>query len=91
MGDIVDLKEKYETMGGILLINNPYGYRVNVNHPSVQRLYWLYKERKKISRGTPLSDAERHEFEAVILQRLGKEPQHECDTGECQKIEPGQS
>lgn len=56
---------------GILLANNPYGYRVNINHPRVAELYERYKRWKGIAHTTPMSDNERTEFETYILAKLG--------------------
>lgn len=49
---------------------NPYGYRLNLRHPLVQKLYYRYKERMGISRSTPLSDEERLDFEERVIPWL---------------------
>lgn len=49
---------------------NPYGYRLNLRHPLVQKLYDRYKERLGISRSTPLSDSERLDFEERVIPWL---------------------
>ena len=58
---------------------NPYGYRLNLRHPLVQKLYYRYKERMGISRSTPLSDGERLDFEERVIPWL-KEHSHEKGT-----------
>ena len=58
---------------------NPYGYRLNLRHPLVQKLYDRYKERLGISRSTPLSDGERRDFEERVIPWL-KEHSHEKGT-----------
>ena len=58
-----------ETETGILLHHNRYGYRVNVNHPAVRPLYERFKNKRHIKAGPP-TDAERAEFEEIILERL---------------------
>lgn len=50
--------------------DNPYGYRLNLRHPLVQKLYDRYKERLGISRSTPLSDSERQDFEERVIPWL---------------------
>ena len=49
---------------------NPYGYRLNLRHPLVEKLYYRYKERMGISRSTPLSDEERLDFEERAIPWL---------------------
>lgn len=58
---------------------NPYGYRLNLRHPLVEKLYYRYKERMGISRSTPLSDEERLDFEERVIPWL-KEHSHEKGT-----------
>lgn len=50
--------------------NNPYGYRLNINHPKIHELYLRYKAWKGIPRQFPLSDAERLEFESIVISKL---------------------
>lgn len=51
---------------------NPYGYRLNINHPLIRPHY----ERFKAKCNTPiLSDAERLEFERIMLDALMKKRQ----------------
>lgn len=48
---------------------NPYGYKLNINHPLIRPHY----ERYKVKCDTPiLSDAERLEFERIMLDALMK-------------------
>lgn len=48
----------------IYAVGNPYGYRYNVNHPYINKLYRRFKMWKDIAR--PCTDAERWEFEAYL-------------------------
>lgn len=48
---------------------NKYGYRININHPSVLPLYEEFKRRKN---AIILSDEERLEFEAIIFKMIEK-------------------
>jgi len=57
---------------GPLLHANPYGYRVNINHPSINPLYRRYKAWREIPDTCPLSDGERKEFEAYLLPKFQK-------------------
>ena len=48
---------------------NPYGYKLNINHPLIRPHY----ERFKVKCNTPiLSDAERFEFERLMIDALEK-------------------
>lgn len=49
-------------------VNNPYGYRLNLNHPQIRELAKRYCAWKKI-RGRPMTDEERFEFEDLVLKK----------------------
>ena len=50
---------------------NPYGYRLNVNHPKVRELYERYKTKVLHEHiAHPVSDAQRVEFENIILRKI---------------------
>lgn len=51
---------------------NKYGYKYNVNHPKINKLYTEYKHSKGYTAYTVLSDKERWEFE-LRVDRLLKE------------------
>ena len=55
---------------GILLNNNPYGYRVNVNHSRINELYRRYKAWKGLPCNMPLTDEQRKDFEKYIFEKL---------------------
>ena len=63
-------KPPQEQPQSIYTQGNPYGYRLNLRHPLVQKLYYRYKERLGISRSTPLSDSERQDFEERVIPWL---------------------
>lgn len=50
--------------------NNPYGYRLNVNHPQINELYKRYLVWKGLNYGFPISDAERFEFETLVISEI---------------------
>lgn len=56
----------------MIVKNNPYGFRLNVNHPLIRKIYWRYKEKNGIPRRFPLSDNERFDFEEVTIAWLIK-------------------
>jgi len=60
---------KTETNETIFAKENPYGYKINVNHPSIRPLYDRYKH--KVGESI-LSDRQRAEFEGYIFQMLDK-------------------
>ena len=51
----------------IFISGNKYGYKVNVNHPLISPLYDRFKD--EIG-SYILSDKERFQFEALIIQRF---------------------
>lgn len=60
------LKKKDDS---IILPPNKYGYRVNINHPKIRPLYEHFKRKKN---AIILSNAERFEFEIMILHFIQK-------------------
>ena len=61
--------ERPETMPpSIFNTKNPYGYKINVNHPKISYLYDRYKRWKGIY--TIPSDEQRLEFEEFIISKL---------------------
>ena len=56
----------------MILRNNPYGYRLNLNHFIIREIYWRYKAKNGIPRNIPLSDDERFDFEDVTIGWLIK-------------------
>lgn len=49
--------------------NNPYGFRINVNHPRIRPIYQRYK--KKLGEQI-LSDNQRRVFELLIFENLDR-------------------
>lgn len=58
------LKKKDDS---IILQPNKYGYQVNINHPKIRPLYERFKMKKN---AIILSNAERFEFEMIILNLI---------------------
>ena len=56
-----------------LLNDNPYGYRLDISEPDINRLYNRFKKWKGIPPWCPLSDDERREFEGYILNGRKRE------------------
>lgn len=52
-----------------IIIPNPYGYQVDINHPDIRPVYEAFKSKKGIPYTTPLSHAERMEFEKEYLSK----------------------
>lgn len=59
-----------EKSNDIYTINNPYGYRFNINHPMIKPYYERYIRWKGIY-GAP-SDKERFEFEDYMEKHIKK-------------------
>ncbi len=49
------------------LEHNPWGYKVNINHPQIRPIFERYLRWHGIPLWCPLSDAERREFEAAFM------------------------
>ena len=47
-------------------VDNPYGFKLNVNHPRINALWKRFKTYKGIY-GRPPTDDERREFERIVL------------------------
>lgn len=54
--------------------DNPYGYKINVNHPQIRPLYERYKE--KVGERI-LSDRQRRHFELMIFELIERRKQRE--------------
>lgn len=49
-------------------VPNKYGYQLDLKDPLVQKLYWRYKDKRHIPHWCPLSDDERMDFEAQVME-----------------------
>ena len=49
-------------------VPNKYGYQLDLKDPLVQKLYWRYKDIHHIPHWCPLSDDERLDFEAQVME-----------------------
>lgn len=49
---------------------NEWGYRLNINHPNVKRAYVKYQQEHGLDLKIAMTDAQRHAFEAEIINRL---------------------
>lgn len=54
-------------MSDIYIHNNPYGFRLNINHPQINELYRRYKRWKGLTGHFPITNAQRREFEQYIF------------------------
>lgn len=52
----------------LLDVPNKYGYQLDLKDPLVQKLYWRYKDIHHIPHWCPLSDDERLDFEAQVIE-----------------------
>ena len=59
-------------MEGFYASKNKYGFRLNINHPYINKLYLRFKASKGVGVNFPLNDTDRREFEIVIIERLQK-------------------
>lgn len=50
--------------------NNPYGYRININHPKILPLYEKYCEKIGMPLHIHLSRQQRLDFERIILRMI---------------------
>jgi hypothetical protein len=51
----------------VFLFNNPYGFKININHPLINTIYRRFKDYKRIPAKSPLSNNERKEFENFLI------------------------
>lgn len=63
--------------------NNPYGYRININHPKILPLYEKYCEKIGMPLHIHLSRPQRLDFERVILQMIERQKRREQDVQPC--------
>ena len=67
---------------GKRLDNSPWGYQVNINHPEVRPFYERYKRWQGIPPNSPLSDAERFEFEKYYTNAVEKKERKKREAAE---------
>ena len=61
------LKMRLSPNDSIWAKDNPYGFKINVNHPKIRSLYERYKE--KVGESI-LSDRQRQHFEQLIFELI---------------------
>ena len=49
-------------------VPNKYGYQLDLKDPLVKKLYGRYKDKRHIPHWCPLSDDERMDFEAQVME-----------------------
>lgn len=55
----------------VIILNNPYKYRIDISHPLIIPHYERFKKWKSIGRW-PISDEMRHEFESFMFVEIKK-------------------
>ena len=84
----VRIEKQYTSADTYTLINNPYGYQVNINSQrpilrsgeSINDLYRRYKAKHGIPAWCPPSDKERLEFEAYVMPVIERARRQRCST-----------
>lgn len=61
------LSRRREEPQGFFIYGNKYGYRINISHPKIRPIYDRYL--KQIGEPIP-SDAQRHQFESMIMRLI---------------------
>lgn len=55
---------------GIYAGDNPWGYRLNINDPEINKYYERFKKWKNVNSRYAISDAMRLEFEQYMIKHL---------------------
>lgn len=50
----------------LFALNNPYGFKLNINHPAIHEKFEDFKKSRKIGR-YDMTDNLRHEFEDIMI------------------------
>lgn len=53
-----------------LLQDHPYGYKYNINHPTIAEMYDHYKQSRGLPMHYPISDKARKTFEEIIARLI---------------------
>lgn len=72
--DIAQKLAKTKKNESIFNHDNPYGYKINVNHPKIRPLYERFKKK---ANAVILSDKQRFYFESLVFQMIQKEKSNE--------------
>lgn len=73
MGNKFPIDTRFQSLPepvSVYIRNNPYGYRININHPKIQPLYERYHEKIGMPLHIHLSRQQRLEFERIILRMI---------------------
>ena len=54
----------------IYTTSNKYGYQININNPTINRLWRNYKNNHNIPPHMPPTDKERFDFEKIIFKMI---------------------
>lgn len=72
------MRDNHTAETGTRLEHNPWGYKVNINHPQVRPIFERYLKQQGIPPWCPLSDAERLQFEADFVAGVEKKVKREA-------------
>lgn len=61
---------KKQSLVNIWAQPNAWGYLFNLNHPNVKRAYIQYQKEHGLDVSISMTDAQRHDFEDVLLKKL---------------------
>lgn len=63
---------RLQTDGSIFAHKNRYGYKININHPSVYPLYVAYHEKIGVPLHIHMTTAQRLRFESIVMRMIEK-------------------
>ena len=59
---------------------NPYGYKINVNHPMIRPLFAAFHKHIGIPESVPITHTQRFMFEAMVMDLIKKKEARSCTT-----------
>lgn len=60
---------------------NPYGYKINVNHPRIRPLFTAWHRKIGVPESVPITHAQRFQFEAMVMELIRRKEQGHVQPG----------
>ena len=74
--DVAMQISRLKTDGSIFTTNNPYGYKININHPAIYPLFVAYHKKIGVPLHIHMTSEQRLNFEAAVIKLLEKKGYH---------------
>lgn len=74
--DVAMQISRLKTDGSIYTTNNPYGYKININHPAIYPLFVAYHKKIGVPLHIHMTTEQRLKFEEAVMKLLERKGYH---------------